>query len=444
VTSASVQLPSRAVPFGQAWRAWARVAAQSFGGPAGQIAVIHRIAVEEKRWLDERTFLRALGYCMLLPGPEAQQLATYIGWKLHGVRGGLVAGGLFVLPGFLAILALSVVYVVFGSTPMLGAVFYGLKPAVLAIVLQAVARLRKRALGDPLSITLAAGALVAMFAFGVPFPLVVLTAAMIGAWAGQASRGRGAEAELHTPEAAPDKRAPVWHALRAAAAWLAIWLLPVAGLLVFLTPHHVFSREAVFFSKTAVVTFGGAYAVLAYVAQQAVEVYHWLAPAEMLDGLGLAETTPGPLIQVVQFVGFLGAYRNPGGLDPLVAGIFGSVVTTWMTFAPCFLFIFAGAPFLEVLSQRSWLQAALAAITAAVVGVILNLAVWFSLHTLFAETRTAVAGPVHLNLPVWSTLDIGSALIATTAVVLAFRYRAGIFTLLGFGTGAGILLSSWP
>jgi chromate transporter len=429
------------VPFGEATRAWARVAAQSFGGPAGQIAVLHRIAVQEKRWISERRFLQALGYCMFLPGPEAQQLATYLGWTLHGVRGGLVAGGLFILPGFASILALSVVYATLGETPALATIFYGLKPAVLAIVLQALRRLRLRALRDTQSVLVAAGAFVGMAAFGVPFPAVIAAAAVAGVALGIGA-GHAGPPDGTADEPGGAAGTPVARPLRTAVTWLAIWLLPVLALFAAFGPDHVFVRQAVFFSKAAVVTFGGAYAVLAYVAHHAVEVQSWLTPAEMLDGLALAETTPGPLIQVVQFVGFLGAHRSASGIDPLLAGILGSVITTWVTFAPCFFFVFVGAPLMEQLDRRPRLQAALAGITAAVVGVILNLALWFALHTLFGQVRAWSWGALRVELPVWSSIDVGAALIAALAVMLAFRLRAGMFTLLGFGVAAGLLVRS--
>ncbi len=423
------------VPFGEAVRAWVRVAVHSFGGPAGQIAVLHRVAVDEKRWVDEQSFLRALSFCMLLPGPEAQQLATYLGWKLHGVRGGLVAGWLFVLPGFVSILALSLVYASFGDSAAVGALFYGLKPAVLAIVLHAVWRLRSRALATRFHLTVALLAFIALFVFHVSFPFVIVAAAAAGAL----RAGR-------TGAAAPVPATPtVGRALDASGTfgrivvWLLLWLVPVGALVLFLGASHVLSREAVFFSKTAVVTFGGAYSVLAYVAQQAVENFGWLSPGEMLDGLGLAETTPGPLIQVVQFVGFLGAYRNPGDLSPLTAGVLGSIVTTWVTFAPCFLFIFAGAPLIERIQGRPRVERAMGAITAAVVGVILNLAVWFALHTIFADVTRRSFGIITVDVPALPSLDTGALLIAILAIVATFRLRAGMFTVLGGGAGLGML-----
>jgi chromate transporter len=365
------EAPPAGVAPREAFRVWVRVALQSFGGPAGQIAVIHRIVVDEKKWLTESRFLHALSYCMLLPGPEAQQLATYVGWLLHGVRGGLIAGSLFVLPGFLSILALSVLYAGYRDVGLVAGLFFGLKPAVLAVVVEAVLRLRRRALTGRADLALAAGAFVAIFALGVPFPLIVLGAALLGVVARRGPRVTAAPDGNRPPLLRPSLLA----AGRTAFVWLAIWWVPVVVLRATLGPRHVFVEEGLFFSKAAVVTFGGAYAVLSYVAQQAVEVYQWLGPGEMLDGLGMAETTPGPLIQVVQFVGYLGAYRHPGTLDPIAARAVGSVITTWVTFAPCFLFIFVGAPFVEYLREHRALNAALRGIMAAVVGVVLNLAV---------------------------------------------------------------------
>jgi chromate transporter len=408
----------------------------SFGGPAGQIAVIHRVVVDEKRWVDEEHFLHALSYCMLLPGPEAQQLATYLGWLLHGTRGGLAAGLLFVLPGFLSILVLSLLYVTYQEMAFVSAVFYGLKPAVLAIVVEAVFRLKRRAVADRRSTVIATLAFLAIFAFGVPFPLIVLAAAAAGYLLG--ASGDAVARIPRTPSA--NGAAPIGYTLRTAAVWLAIWLVPVAALWPTLGRGHVLVDEALFFSKAAVVTFGGAYAVLAYVAQQAVEQYHWLAPGEMLDGLGLAETTPGPLIMVVQFVGFVGGFRQPAGLDPVVAGIAGSLVTTWVTFAPCFLFVLAGAPWIERLRGNRALNDALRGIMAAVVGVVLNLAVWFALHTMFAEVRDVVGGLLALPVPRLSSIDPGAALIAVLAGFAVFRLKWGMFAVLGAGAAAGVVI----
>jgi chromate transporter len=427
----SFESPPQGVPFREAWRAWVRVAVHSFGGPAGQIAVIHRVVVDEKRWVDEEHFLHALSYCMLLPGPEAQQLATYLGWLLHGTRGGLTAGLLFVLPGFLSILLLSLLYVTSQEVAFVSAVFYGLKPAVLAIVLEAVFRLKRRAVADRQSTAIAALAFLAIFAFGVPFPLIVLSAALVGYILGRPGD------VVPAPRATA---APIGYTLRTAALWLGIWLVPVFGLVLALGHGHVLVQEALFFSKAAVVTFGGAYAVLAYVAQQAVDVYHWLGPGEMLDGLGLAETTPGPLIMVTQFVGFVGASRQPGDLHPLLAGVAGSVVTTWVTFTPCFLFVLAGAPWIERLRGNRGLNAALRGIMAAVVGVVLNLAVWFALHAVFTEVRNVAWGPLALPVPGVSSLDLGAAAIAGLAAFAVFRLKWGMFAVLGAGAAAGVLI----
>jgi chromate transporter len=389
----------------EATRVWARVALLSFGGPAGQIAVMHRILVEEKRWISESRFLHALNYCMLLPGPEAQQLATYVGWLMHRTAGGLMAGGLFILPGIIAIMA----YAGYGNVPMVAALFFGLKAAVLAIVLEAVVRVGKRALKNNAMIALAAAAFVAIYFFGVPFPIIILAAALIGyvgtrsgAAAFQVASGHGngkgglTDAEsLLGEEAPPHTRPNARHAVIVAAVWLALWLIPVIALIATLGTGNVFSQIAIFFSKMALVTFGGAYAVLAYVAQQAVENYHWLKPGEMLDGLGMAETTPGPLIMVLQFVGFMAAFRDAGGLPPMLAGTLGGLLATWVTFTPCFLWIFTGAPYIERIASMPRLKSALSAITAAVTGVILNLSVWFALHVIFSDVPELVAGPMH-------------------------------------------------
>ncbi len=431
--------PHAAVSQGEALRVWVKVALQSFGGPAGQIAVVHRLVVEEKGWLSESRFLHALSYCMLLPGPEAQQLVTYVGWLLHGVRGGLIAGALFIAPGFLAILVLSVLYAGYRDVGVVVGLFFGLKPAVMAVVFAAVVRLRNRALTEVFSVALAGAAFVAIFLFQVPFPLIVIGAGLAGWLHGRARRQR-AEPRPSETDAALLRFPSLVAVGRTALIWLAIWIVPVVALLALLGPQHVFVQESFFFSKAAVVTFGGAYAVLSYVAQQAVEVYRWLGPGEMLDGLGMAETTPGPLIQVVQFVGFIGAYRHAGDLDPMTAGVLGSIVTTWVTFTPCFLFIFVGAPFVEYLRDNRALNAALRGITAAVVGVVLNLAVWFSLHTLFGELRSVEFGVAHLLIPVPATLDLKAAAIAGGALVAMFRYKVGMIPTLGSAAVAGILM----
>jgi chromate transporter len=425
-----------AVPFREAVRTWARVGALGFGGPAGQIAILHRIVVDEKRWVDEPRFLHALNFCMLLPGPEAQQLATYIGWMMHGVRGGLAAGLLFVLPGYLVLLVLSALYAAFQGTALVAALFFGLKPAIIAVVVEALLRIGRRALAARISVAIAAAAFVAVFFLAIPFPFVVLGAALVG-WL--AARRRG---DAHPPPATGDggPRIPWRRTARTVALWLVIWWMPVALLAAVLGTGNVFVAEGWFFGHAASVTFGGAYAVLAYVAQQAVERFGWLNAGEMLDGLGMAETTPGPLILVVQFVAFLGAWRDPGALPPLVAGVLGATLTVWVTFAPSFLWIFAGAPYVERLRGNRALAAALSGITAAVVGVILNLAVWFALHVLFARVGEVHAGPLHLLVPGWRTLDVASLLIAIGAAMALFRLKWGMLPTLAAAAAAGVLV----
>jgi chromate transporter len=425
--------PPPEVPFREAARVWTRIALQSFGGPAGQIAVMHRILVEEKRWIGEERFLHALSYCMLLPGPEAQQLATYIGWLLHGTRGGLVAGGLFVLPGFVSILALSWLYAAHGHTALVAGIFFGIKPAVLALVLEALLRIARRALGGAEHVAIAAAGFVAIFAFGVPFPWIVLGAGLAGF--ATARHAQGSSHERVEPEPAS---ASFGRALRVSAVCLSLWLVPIAVLFATRGGGDVFTQIAVLFSKLAVVTFGGAYAVLTYLAQQAVEVYGWLSPREMLDGLGMAETTPGPLIQVVQFVGFMGAWRSPGALPPWLAGTLAAVLTTWVTYVPCFLWIFLGAPYVERLRANRWLRGALSGITAAVVGVIANLAIWFSLHTLFATVRERRLGAVTLQVPEWASVDLTAAAIAVYALVAAFAFHMRLGWLLASCAALGL------
>lgn len=436
----------------EAFWVWLRIAMLSFGGPAGQIAVMHRILVDEKRWIGEQRFLHALNYCMLLPGPEAQQLATYIGWLMHRTKGGIVAGVLFVIPGAVAIMALSWVYVLYGRVGIISALFFGLKAAVLAVVLQAVVRIGGRALRTTPAKALAAVAFVLIFFVGAPFPLIVLGAGLIG-WSsarhgGTAFRGGNhgaskgavvADADTLLGEELPAHARPSWaETIRTAMVWLALWLLPVAALLIALGPDDVFSRIATFFSTMAMVTFGGAYAVLAYVAQQAVETYGWLGPKEMLDGLGMAETTPGPLIMVLQFVGFLGAYRDAAGLSPLVAGTLGGLLATWVTFVPCFLWIFLGAPFIERLRGNAAVAGALSAITAAVVGVVLNLAVWFALHTLFRRTMAVAAGPFHFDAPVLTSIDPAALVLSLGAAYAIFMTRVGVIATLLATATAGL------
>jgi chromate transporter len=438
----------------EATKVWARVAALSFGGPAGQIAVMHRILVEEKRWLGDGRFLHALNFCMLLPGPEAQQLATYIGWLMHGVRGALIAGLLFILPGAVAIMALSWVYAIWGDVGFVSALFFGLKVAVLAIVLQAVVRVGKRALKTRAMWMIAAASFVAIFAFAVPFPLIIASAALIG-WIGakaglagfQSGGVHGSVGKALVEDAATllgedhggltgAKRTG---AFRAGIVALVLWLLPVAALMT-LAPGSVFTDIATYFSKLAVLTFGGAYAVLAWVAQAAVGTYGWLEPGEMLDGLGMAETTPGPLIMVLQFVGFMGAMREAGWAMPLLAGTAGGLLATWVTFAPCFAWIFLGAPFMEGLRANKALSAALSAVTAAVVGVILNLALWFAVHVVWQEVTRYTAGPLSLELPVLGSINAVAAGLSALALFAVFRLKLGIAVVLGGAAALGLAL----
>jgi chromate transporter len=436
------------VPFRTATRAWFDISLRTFGGPAGQIAVMHRELVDERRWIGEQRFLRALSYCTLLPGPEAQQLAIYLGWLLNGTLGGLVAGVLFVVPGYVSLMALSAIYAAWGATTTITAIFAGLAPAVLAIVTQAVARISSRALGNRLLIGIAVATFVALFAFNLPFPVVIGAAALVGYLAGRIRPGIMAPEPRHAPS---DARAPLIaddalhgerpslrRAIRILAIGLTLWATPVAIAAIVLGRSHVFVHQGLFFAGTAVVTFGGAYAVLTYIAQRAVYVYHWLLPGEMVNGLALAETTPGPLIMVVQFVGFLGAYRSPGSLPPWLAGTLAALLTTWVTYVPCFLWIFAGAPYVERLRENRWLRGALTGITAAVVGVILNLTIWFSLHTLFALVQPRSHGPFTLELPVWTSLDPAAAAIAAGALVATFAFHARMLPLLAGCAAAGL------
>lgn len=447
--------PEHPVSLGDAFRVWGYVALNSFGGPAGQIAVMHRVLVDGRRWISERRFLHALNYCMLLPGPEAHQLAVYIGWLLHGLRGGLMAGLLFILPGFLSILALSVLYAGYQETVLVSALFYGIKPAVIAVVAAAVVRVGRRALPNRSLAAIALGAFVGIFFLDVPFPLVVLAAALAGFVGSHLSPGRFAPVDVHPTAqavgtasparhllgdgAAQQPRPPLRRALAVLSVGLLLWLGPVLMLLALFGASDIFAQQGLFFSGAALVTFGGAYAVLAYIAQQAVETFGWLSPTEMLDGLGMAETTPGPLIMVVQFVGFLAAFRSPGALDPMVAGVLGAVLVTWVTFVPSFLWIFLGAPYLEYLRGKRALSGALSAITAAVVGVILNLALWFSLHTLFATVGQTRIGPVRLYTPDPSTLDLAALAIAGLALIAIFVLRWPILRTLALSAVAGAL-----
>ena len=457
IDAAARSAPSHGVSFREAFWVWARVAALSFGGPAGQIAVMHRIFVEEKRWIGETRFLHALNYCMLLPGPEAHQLAVYIGWLLHRTRGGIVAGTLFVLPGLICLGVLSWIYAAFGEIGTVQALFFGLKAAVLAVVLEAVVRVGRRALKSRAMVALAALAFIGIFFFGVPFPIIIAAAAVIGftgnaaglEWF-RASGGHGPAASGDEGPAAIDEafarnipehvRPSLPRLLKVAVIGLTVWLGPLLVLLAAVGPDNVFTTIAAFNAKMAVVTFGGAYAVLAYMAQQAVENYHWLKPDEMLVGLGFAETTPGPLISVVQFVGFMAAFRHAGTLDPVLAGTLGGILAKWTTFVPSFLWIFLGGPYIEALQGNKALTAALSAITAAVVGVILNLAIWFALHTLFGQVDAQHAYGLVLQVPVLTTLNVASLLLSIAVMIAIFRFKAGMIQTLLACSVAGIIL----
>ena len=397
--------------FAEATKVWARIGCLSFGGPAGQIALMHREIVDERKWLSEQQFLSALNFCMLLPGPEAMQLATYAGWRLHGVKGGLVAGLLFVLPGAVVVLALSMLYGAYGNLPSITAVFFGIKAAVLAIVIEALLRVARRALKGSIDWLIAGAAFLALYCFGVPFPLVIIAAGLVGF----------ARHPKITDTAATTR--PSFTSLFATVAtWGLIWLVPLAILAITLGPHHVLTKIGLFFSQLAVVTFGGAYAVLSYMAQAAVEQHGWLTAPEMIDGLALAETTPGPLILVTQFVGYLAASRDMGSIW---GGVAGAIITLWMTFAPCFLWIFAGAPYIEHIGKLPRLMGALAAITAAVVGVILHLSLWFGLHVLFGRVDR-VAGIFRPWLPEWQSLDLAALAISVIAALALLRLHLGI------------------
>lgn len=426
-------LPGAAIPQRDWVAAWATVAANSFGGPAGQIAVMHDEIVERRRWVGEQRFLHALNYCMLLPGPEAQQLATYLGWLLRGRRGGLFAGALFILPGFVSIMALSILFARYGEQTWVAGMFFGISAAVIAIVAHAVQRIGRRVIRNPIMFAVAAASFVAIFFYRVPFPAIVATAALIGFVGGRRRpdifnliTGHAtddvddAEDVLLTDDADAVGRASWPRAIRTAAIGLGLWFGPVLALALTLGGDSVFVDVARFFSTAAVLTFGGAYSVLAFISQESVTTYGWLEPGEMISGLGMAETTPGPLIQVVQFVGFMGPYRDPGGLSALEAGVAGAVVATWVTFVPSFLWIFLGAPFIEQLRGRAELTSALSTVTAAVVGVVLNLAIWFGLFTLFdVVTEENRLGAV-LYRPDLGSLDLAASLIAIGAAIAVF------------------------
>jgi len=424
--------------FRNAFLFWLKLGFISFGGPTGQIAIMHQELVERRKWISNARFLHALNYCMLLPGPEAQQLATYVGWLLHRTIGGVVAGSLFVLPSVFILWGMSYVYVVYGNIPWIAAIFYGLKPAVVAIVAAAVIRIGKRALKNEVMWTIAALAFVAIFFLKAPFPVIIIAAGAIGligqrfwkqkflVFSGHGGNGKEEESVISDSDVSPEHTRPSWgQAVRVSVVWLALWWVPVLLLALWLGPGHSVTKEGIFFSKAAMVTFGGAYAVLPYVAQQAVEHYHWLQAPQMLDGLGLAETTPGPLIMVVQFVGFLGGWNQPGALSPLLAATLGALITTWTTFTPCFLWIFLGAPHIEQLRGNEKLTAALSTVTAAVVGVIMNLAVWFGLHVLF---------------PVAGKVELFAVAVAVAAFVVMLKWKLDVIPVV---IGAGVMGLLW-
>lgn len=440
--AAIARLPS----LGEATRVWFKIGCLSFGGPAGQIALLHREVVDDRNWVSDRRFLHALNFCHLLPGPEAQQLAIYLGWLMHGPRGGFIAGSLFVIPGALVMLVLSLIYATFGTVPVIAALFFGLKSAVLVLVIEAVLRIGRRALKGRHGWGLAALSFVALFFFNVPFPVVVLAAGLLGYLApGHFTAGAHGRAKDGPPallDAVLDS--DPGHARRlargariAGLAAAALWLVPVALLL---PAGGVYSDVAWFFSKMAVVTFGGAYAVLAYVAQDAVQGYHWLSASEMLAGLGLAETTPGPLILVLQFVGFLAGYRAPGSLTGVAGGMAASMVTVWVTFMPCFAFVFLGAPLLERLQEHRTLAGSLSAVTAAIVGVVANLAVWFALHVLFKEIIVVRTSVLSFDAPVVGSADPWAVLLAATAWLVLFHMKLGVMWTLAISSTMSVVV----
>ncbi|MEZ5816252.1 MAG: chromate efflux transporter [Hyphomicrobiaceae bacterium] len=421
---------SAAPSFSDALKEWARIGLLSFGGPTAQIALMHRVVVDERKWLTESQFLNALSFCMLLPGPEAMQLATYAGWRLHGVAGGLAAGLLFVVPGALVVLGLALVYALYGNVPVIAAIFFGIKAAVLVIVLEALLRISRRALGSPAHWAIAAASFVGIFALGLPFPVIILAAAAAGLLL---AKGAGEAESVAAPAVAPART------VATIGIWLAVWTLPLALLAAVFGRDHVLAQLFVFFSKLAVVSFGGAYAVLAYMTDTVVKTHGWLQAGQMLDGLGLAETTPGPLILVTEFVGFLAAFRWGGG-DPVLMGVLGALVALWATFAPCFLWIFAGAPYIERLHAQPRLRGALSGITAAVVGVILNLAVWFGMHVFFRDVARVEAGPFRFIVPDPATLDWRVVVLALVTGVLLLRLKWGIAAVLGVAAALALAI----
>lgn len=425
---------------GEAASVWFRIGCLGFGGPAGQIALMHRVLVEERAWIDEDGFLAGLNFCMLLPGPEAQQLAIYVGWRVNGIAGALIAGLLFVLPGAAVIFALSALYIRFSDVGVVAGALHGVQAMVIAVVVEALVRIGRRALKSAPAYALAAASFAAIFVFAVPFPIIIAGAALAGFAASRAGLDWFAPPrKAASPHAAPPLS--IRRGLTASLVCLTLWLAPVALLIALLGPEHIFARQAAFFSQMAVVTFGGAYAVLAFVAQQAVEGFGWLTPTQMVDGLGLAETTPGPLVLVLQFVGFIAAANAETGLPLLLAGLIGSVIVLWTTFLPCFAWIFAGGPFIETLQRSRSLSAALSAVTASVVGVVLNLSLWFAIHVLFGRVGDFEAGQVRVLAPDPASLDLLALCLCAAALITLLRFKAGLLIVLGAGALAGALIA---
>ncbi|WP_324260442.1 chromate efflux transporter [Altererythrobacter sp. H2] len=426
------------ITFTELLRAFTRIGLLSFGGPAGQIALMHRELVDERKWVEEEDFLHALNFCHLLPGPEAQQLATWIGWRLHGWRGGLAAGLLFVIPGAAIILALSVLYAIAANLAWVEALFLGVKAAVLAIVVQALLRIAGRALDTVLKRALAVAAFIGLFLFDLPFPLIVLGSGVIGMAIAAWRPDLLALKPTTTGGALPER--PWRTTILSIVLWGAVWAAPMALIALTLGREHVLWEIGAFFSQLAIVTFGGAYAVLAYMAQEAVQGFGWLKPGEMADGLGLAETTPGPLILVTQFVGYLAAFRAPEPFTPFVAGLLGAGLTTWVTFAPCFMWIFAFAPWIDRLGNAVRLKGGLAAVTAAVVGVIANLTAWFALHVLFAEVGQRQFGPLRLYWPDPASFEWRAGVLAAIACAMVFGLKWSVLRVLMAAALGGMVL----
>lgn len=420
---------------------WFRIGCLGFGGPAGQIALMHRVLVDEKAWIDEAGFLAGLNFCMLLPGPEAQQLAIYVGWRVNGIFGALIAGLLFVLPGAAVIFVLSALYIRFSEVGAVAGALHGVQAVVIAVVVEALVRIAKRALKSAAAYALAAASFAAIFMFAVPFPVIIAGAALAGFAASRAGLGwfsATSQDAAPAPAAAP---LSIRGGLSASLVCLTLWLVPVALLIALLGPEHIFARQAAFFSQMAVVTFGGAYAVLAFVAQQAVDGFGWLTPTQMVDGLGLAETTPGPLVLVLQFVGFLAAANAGTGHPLLLAGLIGSMIVLWTTFLPCFAWIFAGGPFIDTLQRIRSLSAALSAVTASVVGVVLNLSLWFAVHVLFGRVGEMEAGPIRTLAPNPASLDLVALALCAAALIALLRFKIGLLVVLASGALSGALIA---